>query len=53
MFEASCSRRAEKRRDDRKFLGALWYFVFHDITGFPAKSVDIGTAPNAIRRHII
>ena len=32
VFEASCSRRGDKGRDDRKFLEALQYFVVHNIT---------------------
>jgi transposase len=32
LFEASRSRRGDKGRDDRKFLEALHYFVFHNIT---------------------
>src|SRR5271167_3103978 len=32
VFGASCSRRGDKGRDDRKFLEALQYFVVHNIT---------------------
>ncbi len=32
VFRASCSRRGEKWRDDRKFLEALHYFILHNIT---------------------
>jgi transposase len=32
VFEASCSRRGDKGRDDRKFLEALHYFTVHNIT---------------------
>ena len=32
IFRASRSRRGDKGRDDRKFLEALQYFAFHNIT---------------------
>ena len=32
VFRASCSRRGDKGRDDRKFLEALHYFAVHNIT---------------------
>ena len=32
VFDASCPRRGDKGRDDRKFLEALQYFVVHNIT---------------------
>ena len=32
VFRASCSRRGDKGRDDRKFLEALHYFTLHNIT---------------------
>lgn len=32
VFRAACSRRGDKGRDDRKFLGALHYFTVHNIT---------------------
>ena len=32
VFEASCSRRGDKGRNDRKFLEALHYFCVHNIT---------------------
>ncbi len=32
VFRASCSRRGDKGRDDRKFLEALHYFTVHNIT---------------------
>jgi hypothetical protein len=32
VFDASCPRRGDKCRDDRKFLEALQYFVVHNIT---------------------
>lgn len=31
LFEASRSQRGDKGRDDRKFLGALHYFMVHNI----------------------
>jgi transposase len=32
VFRAACSRRGDRRRDDRRFLGALHYFAVHNIT---------------------
>ena len=32
VFRATCSRRGDKGRDDRKFLEALHYFTVHNIT---------------------
>ena len=32
VFEASRSRRGDKGHDDKKFLSALHYFAFHNIT---------------------
>ena len=32
VFRASCSRRGDKGRDDRKFLEALHYFTVHNVT---------------------
>ena len=32
VFRASCSRRSDNGRDDRKFLEALHYFTLHNIT---------------------
>ena len=32
VFRASCSRRGNKGRDDRKFLEALHYFTVHNVT---------------------
>src|SRR5262245_63805993 len=32
VFRASCSRRGDKGRNDRKFLEALHFFVVHNIT---------------------
>ena len=32
VFRASCSRRGDKGRDDRKFLEGLHYFTVHNIT---------------------
>lgn len=39
VFRAVRSRRGDKGRDDRKFLEALHYFTFHNITwrGLPAE----------------
>jgi transposase len=32
VFKASCSRRGDRGRDDRRFLEALHYFSIHNIT---------------------
>ena len=39
VFRATCSRRGDKGRDDRKFLEALHYFTVHNITwrALPAR----------------
>jgi transposase len=41
LFQAACSRRGAKGRDDRKFLEALHYFTVHSIT-WRALPVEFG-----------
>jgi transposase len=41
VFRASCSRRGDKGRNDRRFLEALHYFTLHNIT-WRALPVEFG-----------
>ena len=41
LFQAACSRRGAKGRDDREFLEALHYFTVHSIT-WRALPVELG-----------
>ena len=40
-FRASCSRRGDKGRDDRRFLEALHFFTLHNIT-WRALPIEFG-----------
>jgi transposase len=49
VFRASCSRRGDKGRDDRKFLAAMHYFMVHNLT-WRALPAAFGTSNSVWKR---